>query len=58
MFNFDRFMFALQYMWKGMLCIFVVIAVIIGVIWLMNAVNTKLARYQALLRSDEQAPRQ
>ena len=28
-FNFDRFLFSLQYMWKGMLCIFIVIGVLI-----------------------------
>ena len=35
-FNIDRFLFSLQYMWKGMFCIFVVIAVIILSIVIMN----------------------
>ncbi len=44
-FNFDRFLFSLQYMWKGMLCIFAVIGVIILFIvtltYVMNALKTK-----------------
>ena len=37
-FNLDRFLFSLQYMWKGMLCIFVVIGVIILFIVGLNKV--------------------
>ena len=44
--NFDRFLFSLQYMWKGMLCIFIVIAVIILSINIMNALTNKLAKKQ------------
>ena len=44
-FNLDRFLFSLQYMWKGMLCIFAVIGVIIlfivGLTYVMNALKTK-----------------
>ena len=32
----DRFLFALQYMWKGMLGIFIVIIVIIATVYVMN----------------------
>jgi len=46
--NFDRFFFSLQYMSKGMLCIFVVIAVIIGAIYLMNFINNKVCARKAL----------
>ena len=35
-FNVNRFLFSLQYLWKGMLCIFIVIAVIILSIFLIN----------------------
>ena len=41
--NANRFLFSLQYMWKGMLCIFVVIAVIIGSIYLLNGIMKKLS---------------
>ena len=44
-FNVDRFLFSLQYMWKGMLCIFIVILVIIlfifGMNKLMNSIEAK-----------------
>ena len=42
--DFNRFFSSLQYMWKGMLCIFVVIAVIIGVIYLLNYFSTRATR--------------
>lgn len=35
-FNFDRFLFSLQYMWQGMFCIFVVILAIIISVALLN----------------------
>ena len=41
-FNLDRFLFSLQYMWKGMLCIFVVIGVIILFIVALNKILTGL----------------
>ena len=34
--NFDRFLFSLQYMWKGMLAIFIVMGVIILSVFFMN----------------------
>ena len=44
-FNVDRFLFSLQYMWKGMLFIFIVILVIIlfifGMNKLMNSIEAK-----------------
>ena len=47
--DFARFTGSLQYMWKGMLCIFIVIGVIIAVTWGLNkavnyAVEAKEAR--------------
>ena len=42
--NVDRFLFSLQYMWKGMLCIFIVIGIIILSINLMNSFANKLAK--------------
>ena len=42
-FNFDRFLFSLQYMWQGMLCIFIVIAVIILFIYVLNTASNKAA---------------
>ena len=42
-FNVDRFLFSLQYMWKGMLCIFIVIGVIILSIYGMNKLFGSLA---------------
>ena len=44
--NFDRFLFSLQYMWKGMLCIFIVIGIIILSINLMNSFANRLAKKQ------------
>ena len=40
-FNIDRLLFSLQYMWKGMLCIFIVIAVIILSVVIMNFFSAK-----------------
>ena len=42
-FSVDRFISSLQYMWQGMLCIFVVIAVIILSVFVMNGITAKLA---------------
>ena len=41
-FNLDRFIFSLQYLWKGMLCIFIVIAVIILSIFLINFLTNRI----------------
>ncbi len=40
----DRFLFSLQYMWKGMLCIFIVIAVIILAVYLISFFTSKLGK--------------
>ena len=40
-FSFDRFLFSLQYMWQGMLCIFVVIGVIILSVYFMGYLSSK-----------------
>ena len=46
--NFDRFMFSLQYMWKGMLCIFIVIgALILSIYGLNKATNAITAKRAA-----------
>ncbi len=39
-FNLDRFLFSLQYMWKGMLCIFVVIGIIILFVFALNKITS------------------
>ena len=39
--NIDRFLFSLQYMWKGMLSIFIVMGVIILSVLLMNKILGK-----------------
>ena len=50
----EQFVPSLQYMWQGMLCIFVVIGVIIGSICLMNVIHEKASRYKVLFEKDEQ----
>ena len=40
-FDINRFIESLQYMWKGMLCIFVVIGVIILSVYLIGAISSK-----------------
>ena len=45
--NLDRFLFSLQYMWKGMLGIFIVIAVIIIAVVLMNFCSAKIQERKA-----------
>ena len=39
-FNFDRFLYSLQYMWQGMLSIFLVIGVIILGVVVMNKLTS------------------
>jgi hypothetical protein len=46
-FNLDRFIFSLQYMWKGMLAIFIVIAVIILAVVFMNFCSAKIQERKA-----------
>ena len=40
--NLDRFLFSLKYMWQGMLCIFIVIAVIVLSVFLMNFISARI----------------
>ena len=40
--DFSRFFESLQYMWKGMLCIFIVIGVIILSVYALNGIFGKL----------------
>ncbi len=42
-FNVDRFLFSLQYMWKGMLCIFIVIGVIVLFTYALNKITGAIA---------------
>ena len=51
-FNFDRFLFSLQYMWQGMLCIFIVIAVIILSVVVMNTISAKAQTRKELEESE------
>ncbi len=41
-FNLDRFLYSLQYMWKGMLCIFIVIGVIILFVFALNKITSAI----------------
>ncbi len=52
-FNIDRLLFSLQYMWKGMLCIFIVIAVIILSVVIMNFFSAKAQERRELSESEE-----
>ena len=51
-FNFDRFLFSLQYMWQGMLCIFIVISVIILSVVIMNSISAKAQARKELEESE------
>ena len=51
-FNFDRFLFSLQDMWQGMLCIFIVIAVIILSVVIMNTISAKAQARKELEESE------
>ncbi len=52
-FSFERFVDSLQYMWKGMLCIFIVIgAIILSIYGLNRAINSIEAKKRA--KSDEE----
>ena len=39
--NIDRFVYSLQYMWQGMLSIFLVIGIIIGSVVIMNKLTNR-----------------
>lgn len=43
-FNVDRFLFSLQYMWQGMLSIFIVIGIIILSVVLLNKITNRASR--------------
>ncbi|MBO7309939.1 MAG: OadG family protein [Clostridia bacterium] len=53
-FSAQRFLDSLQYMWKGMLCIFIVIGVIIIFIYGMNKVTNKIVSKKQSKDSAEQ----
>ena len=52
-FNFDRFLFSLKYMWQGMLCIFIVIAVIILSVVIMNTISAKAQERKELKENED-----
>ena len=52
--NFARFTDSLQYMWKGMLCIFIVIGVIITVTWSLNKVVNRIVEINEAKKNEEE----
>ena len=40
-FSVDRFIYSLQYMWQGMLSIFLVIGVIVASVYLLNKLTSR-----------------
>ena len=53
-FSFERFLSSLQYMWQGMLCIFIVIAAIIISVFLMNFISSKAKARQELKKAEDE----
>ena len=53
-FSIDRFISSLQYMWQGMLCIFVVIGVIILSVYFVGFVSDKLEERK--MSSEDEEP--
>ena len=51
--DFNRFLESLQYMWKGMLCIFIVMAVIILSVYVLNAIFGKMDEKKKLKEQQE-----
>ena len=51
--DFARFTNSLQYMWKGMLCIFIVIGVIILITWTLNKAINAIAEAKAAKDNEE-----
>ena len=51
--DFARFTSSLQYMWKGMLCIFIVIGVIILITWTLNKAINAIAEAKAAKDNEE-----
>jgi hypothetical protein len=52
-FSVDRFIASLQYMWQGMLCIFVVMAVIILSVYLIGFCSAKAEERRKLKEAEE-----
>lgn len=52
--DFNRFLSSLQYMWKGMLSIFIVISVIILAVVVMNLISKKAAERKELKDAEDQ----
>ena len=53
-FSVDRFLSSLQYMWQGMLCIFVVIGVIILTVYLIGFLTAKAEERKKLKEESEE----
>ena len=53
-FSFERFLSSLQYMWQGMLCIFIVIAAIIVSVFLMNFISSKAKARKELKKAEDE----
>ena len=53
-FSLDRFISSLQYMWQGMLCIFVVIGVIILSVYLIGFLTAKAEERKKLAEDSEE----
>lgn len=52
-FDIERFVSSLQYMWQGMLCIFVVIGVIILTVYIISFFTAKSEERKKLLQDNE-----
>jgi len=52
--DFSRFVNSLQYMWKGMLCIFIVIGVIIAVTWALNKTVNRIVDARSAKENSEE----
>lgn len=50
----NRFLSSLQYMWKGMLSIFIVISVIILAVVVMNLISKKAAERKEIKDAEDQ----
>ena len=53
-FSFERFLSSLQYMWQGMLCIFIVITAIIISVFLMNFISSKAKARKELKKAEDE----
>jgi len=53
-FSVDRFIASLKYMWQGMLCIFVVMAVIILSVYLIGFLSAKAEERKKLKEGEEE----